>query len=131
MLVRLEAMPHVAQGPMTVRVHSPLGYAMVLWGGDLEEADGQHHVEWRVDEDILWGHNAGPAAIAKPGFWPHGDRVVLRGRLHFTEDGAAVLEMGDSQILFDLAAPPPKSIDRTWAEVSVAADTVSVWPYRI
>lgn len=56
---------------------------MVLRGGDLEEADGQHLIEWTVDEDILWGRNAGPAAITEPGFWPDGDRVVLRGRLHF------------------------------------------------
>jgi hypothetical protein len=131
MLVRVEKMPQILQRPMTIRVHSPVGYAMVLWRGDPEEADGHHHVEWSVDEDILWGHNTQSAALAKPGFWQDGDRVVLRGRLRLFEDGAAVLQIGDSQILFDLAVPPPESIDRAWVEISVEADRVALWPSRI
>jgi hypothetical protein len=131
MLVHVEKMPQIPQRPVKVRVHSPVGYAMVLWRGDPEEADGQHHIEWSVDEDILWGHNTQSAALAEPGFWQDGDRIVLRGRLDLTEDGAAVLEMGDSQILFDLAAPPPESIDRAWVEISVEAGRVALWPYRV
>ncbi|MEV5573769.1 hypothetical protein AB0L06_27320 [Spirillospora sp. NPDC052269] len=87
--------------------------------------------EWTVDEDIRWGDNAGATTIAEPGFRRDGDKIVLRGRLHLTEDGAALLEMGDTQILFDLDVPPPRSIDQTWAEISVAADSVSIWPYQV
>ncbi|MGI5227679.1 hypothetical protein [Actinoallomurus sp. CA-142502] len=129
MLVRLAKTPH--HRPTKVRVHSSVGHAVVLWGGDPEEAEGRHNVEWSVDEDIRWGHNTQPAALAKPGFWQHGDQVVMRGRVHFTEDGAAVLEMGDSQILFNLAAPPPESIDRAWVEISAEADKITLWPFRL
>ncbi|GLY74205.1 hypothetical protein [Actinoallomurus iriomotensis] len=129
MLVRLAKTPH--HRPTKVRVRSSVGHAVVLWGGDPEEAEGRHNVEWSVDEDIRWGHNTQPAAIAKPGFWQHGDQVVMRGRVHFTEDGAAVLVMGDSQILFNLAAPPPESIDRAWVEISAEADKITLWPFRL
>lgn len=47
------------------------------------------------------------------------------------DEDAAVLEMGGSQMLFDFGAPPPRSIDGTWVEISVAADRVSFWRYRI
>lgn len=130
MLVRVEKMAPIAQRPMTVRVHSPLGHAEVLWCGEPEEADGRHHVEWSVDEDIRWGDNTRSSALAEPAFWQEGDQIVLRGRLHLT-DGAAALEMGDSQVLFDLAAPPPESIDRAWVEISAGADRVALWPYRL
>ncbi|MCW2919911.1 MAG: putative Tyrosine recombinase xerD [Actinomycetia bacterium] len=52
MLVRTEKMPQIPQRPVTVRVHSPVGYAMVLWRGDPEEADGRHHIEWSVDNAL-------------------------------------------------------------------------------
>ncbi|MFC5181258.1 hypothetical protein [Actinomadura harenae] len=131
MLVRLEPMPADADGSVSVRVHSPLGHVTARLEGDLEEADARHYVEWGVDEDVLWGRNVVPAAIAEPGVWADGGRIVLRGRLHLTEDGAATLEMGDAQILLDLGNTPPSGIDRTWVELGVAADSVSVWPYRL
>ena len=130
MLVRVEKVAHLAQRPMTARVHSPLGHAEVLWCGEPEEADGRHHVEWSVDEDVRWGENTRSSALAEPAFWQAGDQITLRGRLHLI-DGAAALEMGGSQVLFDLAAPPPESIDRAWVEISVGADRVALWPYRL
>ncbi|MER7764318.1 hypothetical protein [Streptomyces sp. NPDC097619] len=131
MLVRIEKLPQIPQRPMTVRAHSPVGVAVVLWCGDPEEAAGNHLVEWTVDQDILWGRNTQPAALAAPGLWQEGDRVVMRGQLHLTEDGAAYLHVGDSSILFDLASPIPASVDRTWVEVSVEAENVALYPYRI
>ncbi|WP_051468177.1 hypothetical protein [Actinomadura oligospora] len=91
----------------------------------------ERHVEWSVDEDILWGRNTDLAAVAEPGFWLEGDKAGLRGRLHLTEDGAAVLEMGEAQILFDVAAAPPRSVDGAWVQIRVAADCVGLWPYQV
>ncbi|MFD0568008.1 hypothetical protein ACFQ0T_00285 [Kitasatospora gansuensis] len=56
-------------------------------------------------------------------------RVVLRGRLQLTEDGAAVLEMGDSRVLFEIGSPPPP--DSAWVEISVEADRVELYPYLL
>lgn len=130
MLVRVEKMPQVPLLPIAVRVHAPVGVAVVVWCGAAEQADGQHHVEWSVDEGIFWGRNTRPTALAEPGLRQDGDEVVLRGRLDVT-GGEPVLEMGDSQILFDLAAPLPDGIDVAWVEVRVEAATVSLWPYQL
>lgn len=128
-LVRTEKMPQILRTAMTVRVHAPVGVAVVLWCGDPQGADGSHLVEWTVDEDIIWGHNTQAAALAEPGLREEGDRVVMRGRLHLTEDGAAYLQMDDSPILFDLASPIPASVDKTWVEINVKADNVALYPY--
>ncbi len=130
MLVRTEKMPQSSQRPMRVRVHAPLGVAEVLWRGDPKEADGHHLVEWSVDDDILWGQNTQPARRAEPGLRQEGDRVVMCGRLHLAEEGAAYLQMGDSPILFDLASPVPANIDGAWVEISVEADSVALHPYQ-
>ncbi|WP_405704697.1 hypothetical protein OG264_00240 [Streptomyces xanthophaeus] len=88
MLVRTKKVPQILQTPpMTVRVHAPVGVAVALWCGDPQQADGNHLVEWTVDQDILWGHNTQAAALAEPGLWEEADRVVMRGRLDLTEDG--------------------------------------------
>jgi hypothetical protein len=130
MLVRTEKMPQMPQRPMKVRVHAPVGVAEVLWNGDPQDADGHHLIEWTVDEDIIWGRNTQLAPLAEPGLRHEGDRVVMRGRLHLTKDGAAYLQMGDSPILFDLASPVPASADGAWVEIIVEADSVALYPYR-
>ncbi|MFB6613233.1 hypothetical protein ACFCV9_03245 [Streptomyces sp. NPDC056367] len=127
MLVRTEK---ILQTPMTVRVHAPVGVAVVLWCGDHQEADGNHLVEWTVDEDILWGHNTQAAVLAEPGLREEGDRVIMRGRLDLAEDAAAYFQMSDSLILFDLASPIPAGVDSTWVEISVKADKIALYPYR-
>ncbi|MFD3654651.1 hypothetical protein [Streptomyces sp. NPDC058620] len=39
--------------------------------------------------------------------------------------------MAGTQILFDLAdPPPPDTVDGTWVEVSVERGSVSLWPER-
>ncbi|MGW8889243.1 hypothetical protein [Streptomyces sp. NPDC055749] len=130
MWVRTEKMLQIPQQPMTVRVHTPVGFATVLWHGDPQESDGQHLVGWTVDEDISWGRNTRSAAVAGPALRQEGDRVVMRGLLHLTEDGAAILQMGGWPILFDLGSPVPGSIDGAWVEISVEADSVALYPYR-
>ncbi|WP_235618411.1 hypothetical protein [Embleya scabrispora] len=130
MLVRTEKMPPIPRRPTRVRVHTPVGVAEALWQGDPQMADGHHLVEWTVDEDILWGQNTRPTSRTEPGLRQEGDRVVMRGRLHVTEDDAAYLHMGDSPILFDLASPIPAGTDGPWVEISVAVDSVALYPYQ-
>jgi hypothetical protein len=104
---------------------------VVLWGGDPREADGQHLVEWTVDEDIHWGQNTHPASPAEPELRQEGDQVIMRGLLHLTEDGAAYLQMGHWSVLFDLASPVPVSRDNSWVQISARSDSITLYPYQI
>ncbi|MFK0257066.1 hypothetical protein [Streptomyces sp. NPDC090445] len=118
--------------PMTVRVHSAVGTAVVLWQGASEAVAREHHVEWTVDTDIAWPGNAWPSASETPELRDDGDHILFRGRLALAEDGVAVLELGGPVILFDLAEPPlPEGVDGSWVEVRVAQDRVAVWPYEV
>ncbi|WP_162625055.1 hypothetical protein [Streptomyces cadmiisoli] len=104
---------------------------MVLWGGDPREADGQHLVEWTVDEDIHWGQNTGPASSVGPELRQEAHQVIMSGLLHLTDDGAACLQLGHWSVLFDLASPVPDSLDGSWVQISVGSASVSVYPFRI
>ncbi|WP_185843691.1 hypothetical protein [Streptomyces sp. WAC 05379] len=94
MFVRTESLPQAPQQHMTVRVHTQIGSAVVLWRGDPQEADGHHLIERTVDADINWGQNARPAAATEPELRQEGDRVIIRGCLHLTDDGTAYLQRG-------------------------------------
>ncbi|WKX74059.1 hypothetical protein [Streptomyces sp. XD-27] len=132
MLVNIEAVQQDPSGPTTVRVHSAVGTAVVLWQGAPEAAGHEHHVEWTVDEDIVWAENMGLATSAVPELREDGDRIVFRGRLSLTEDGAALVDVGGTLILFELAGPaPPDGADKSWVEVRVGRNSVSLWPYRL
>ncbi|MET8784007.1 MULTISPECIES: hypothetical protein [unclassified Streptomyces] len=52
--------------------------------------------------------------------------------MSLTEDGGAVLDVGGTLILFDLADPPlPEGVSGAWVEVCVAQEHVTVWPYDV
>ncbi|MCF3102278.1 hypothetical protein IPZ58_11855 [Streptomyces roseoverticillatus] len=109
-----------------------VGSAVVVWGGDPEDAGGEHHVEWTVDDDITWSGNTVPAASASPALEEADDCIVFRGQLSLTDDGTASLYFAGTHILFDLAdPPPPKGTDGTWVELRVKRDHVSLWPYQL
>lgn len=127
MLVRTEFLPLDPSGLSRVRVHTPVGSTVAVWRGGLNNAVGWHHIEWTVDGDILWGRNTRSATLAEPEVREEAGQVVLRGLLQLSEDGAAVLQVGDSQLLFDVGSPPPP--DNTWVEISVEADQVELYPY--
>ncbi|MGJ5749069.1 hypothetical protein [Streptomyces puniciscabiei] len=85
-----------------------------------------------MDEDIAWAGNVRPSAVGTPELREDGDRIVLRGRPSLTEDKGAVLDMGGSVILLDVADPPlPDGADGSWVEVRVASDHVTVWPCEV
>ncbi|CAM5466272.1 hypothetical protein NEH83_14230 [Streptomyces sp. JUS-F4] len=130
MLVRTENLPQALPQHTTIRVHTPIGSAVVLWRGDVQETDGQHLVEWAVDADLLWGQNTRPADATEPELRQEGDRVIMRGRLHLTDDGAAYLQMGHWSVLFDLASPVPSSMNASWVEINVGTESVALHPYR-
>lgn len=132
MLVNIEAVRQDPSEPTTARVHSAVGTAVVPWQGAPEAVGHEHHVEWTVDEDIVWAENTRLAASAAPELWEDGDRIVFRGRLSLTEDGAALLDVGGTLILFELAGPaPPDDADNSWVEVHVGRDSVSLWPHPL
>ncbi|MFF2659834.1 hypothetical protein ACFVUH_21030 [Kitasatospora sp. NPDC058032] len=134
MLVKTESVstalpPPGPSGFPRVRVHTPVGSATAVWRGGVEDAVGRHRIEWAVDANLLWGRNTWPAELAEPGVREEAGRVVLRGRLRLTGDGAAVLELGDSQVLFDVGSPPPP--DSAWVEIGVEVDKVELYPYLL
>ncbi|MGW6980965.1 hypothetical protein ACWGE1_16170 [Streptomyces sp. NPDC054932] len=128
----MEAIQQEATGPVAVRVHSAVGTAVAVWqDGAREAAEGEHRIEWTVDEDIAWAGNTWPAASPTYGVREDaGEHIVFRGRLSLTEDAAAVLDMGGTSILFGLLGPPPDDADGTWVEVRAGRSSVSVWPYQ-
>ncbi|WP_405987724.1 hypothetical protein [Streptomyces sp. NBC_00872] len=68
-LVQVEAAPRTSTGSARVCVRSDVGTAVVLWAGASEEAGGEHHVEWSIDEDVSWGSSMWPAAVPSFGLW--------------------------------------------------------------
>ncbi|MFF2012946.1 hypothetical protein ACFVWY_28265 [Streptomyces sp. NPDC058195] len=85
-----------------------------------------------MDEDIAWTVNAWPSASGVSELLEDGDFIVFRGQLGLFEDGGAALDVGGTQILFDLADPPlPEGADGSWVEVRVVRDHVTVWPCGI
>ncbi|MCX5395998.1 hypothetical protein [Streptomyces sp. NBC_00102] len=123
-------MRQIPGGAVAVRVRSEVGGAVALWCGDPTDVGREHHVEWTVDDDVTWGGNTLPAAVPSPALSEDGGQVVFRGRLALPGDGGAVLEVGDAQILFDVAGPPPPvAADGGWVEIRVERDSVSLYPY--
>jgi hypothetical protein len=115
---------------MTVRVHTPIGSAVAIWHGDPREANGQHLIEWTVDEDLHWGQNIEPATAATPELRQDGDRVIMSGRFQMKIDGAAYLQMGHWTVLLDLASPIPSTLHDSWVQVSVRSESVALHPYQ-
>ncbi|MFE2423421.1 hypothetical protein [Streptomyces hokutonensis] len=111
-------------------VRTSFGHTAVRWCGDRAAECGECHVEWTIDEDIVWGQNAKPA-VGIPGLRTGGHCVVLRGRLSLTEDGAAVMDLDGTNILLDLADPLPEDVGDTWVELFIEREKVSLYPYEL
>ena len=56
---------------------------------------------------------------------------MLRGRLTCTEDGAALLDLGDASVLLGLADPLPEGSAGAWVELRTGRDQVVLHPYRL
>lgn len=92
---------------------------------------GYHHVEWEIDEEIVWGVNAKSASEPAAGLRQGGHCVVVRGRLEVATDGAAVLDLAGEQVLLDLAGPVPAEVAGTWIELFIQSEHLAVYPYRL
>lgn len=112
-------------------VRTSFGRAAVDWRGDPAAQPGEYHVEWTIDEDFVWGRNAKPAADTGPGLRTGGHCVVLRGQLHLTEDGAALLDFDGTPILLDVTGRLPDNVIGTWVELFVEHGMVAVHPYEV
>ncbi|MFE2626406.1 hypothetical protein ACFYZU_28680 [Streptomyces sp. NPDC001651] len=115
--------------PWLAAVRTSFGHAAVRWRGKRAAEPGEYHVEWTIDEDITWGHNAKPAIETGPGLRTGGHCVVLRGQLSPIEDGAALLDFAGTKVLQDLTDPLPEDVADTWGELFIDSDKVSVYPY--
>ncbi|MFD6421272.1 hypothetical protein [Streptomyces sp. NPDC060198] len=80
--------------------------------------------------DLHRGRNTRSAAAAGSELRQEGDRVIMRGHLHLTDDEGACLRMSHWTVLFDLASPVPSSLDGSWVEIGVGTQSVSLHPYR-
>lgn len=112
-------------------VRTSFGHTAVRWCGDWDAEPGEYHVEWTIDEDIVWGRNAKSAAGIGPGLRTGGHCVVLRGRLSLTEDGAALLDLDGTTILLDLADPMPEGVAGTWVELFIEREKIALYPYEL
>ncbi|MGF1426528.1 hypothetical protein [Kitasatospora sp. LaBMicrA B282] len=131
MLVEVEKIAKFPWSPVLAQVRTAFGRTSVRWCGDPGAEPGEYHVEWTVEEDLAWGRNAKSAVGSGPEIRQGGHGVVLRGRLSTTEDGAAVLQLGDALILLDLATPVPGGAVDTWIELRVEREKIALYPYRL
>ncbi|MFB6850093.1 hypothetical protein ACFCXS_35240 [Streptomyces sp. NPDC056373] len=131
MLVEVEKIATFPRGRVLAQVQTGFGRAAVIWRGDADAGPGAYFVEWTVDEAITWGRNARPAAGTGPEVRHGGHCVVLRGRLSPVEDGAAVLQVDDANILLDMTDPLPDGVDGMWVELFVDRDKIALSPIRI
>jgi hypothetical protein len=128
-LIELVKVAKFPGSPWLADVRTSFGHTAVRWCGDRAAEPGEYHVEWTIDEDIVWGQNAKPAVGIGPGLRTGGHCVVLRGQLSLTEDGAALLDFDGTNILLDLADPLPEDVANTWVELFIEREKVSLYPY--
>ncbi|MGW7660778.1 hypothetical protein [Streptomyces sp. NPDC054756] len=131
MLIELVKVAKFPGRPWLANVQTSFGGAAVRWCGDQAAEPGEYRVEWTIDQDIVWGHNAKPAVGTGPGLRTGGHCVVVRGRLNLTEDGAALLDFAGTKVLLNLADPLPEDVADTWVELFIEHDKVSVCPYAL
>ncbi|MFJ1709699.1 hypothetical protein [Kitasatospora sp. NPDC088346] len=131
MLVHVENIADAPGNLRTARVRTVCGRATVRWCGDPAAGPGAYHVEWTVDEDVIWRRNAEPAPAPGPAIRTAGPYVVLRGRLHRAEDGSGHLELAGSVVLLDLVGDLPADVIDTWVELRLGRAGISVHPYHL
>ncbi|MDX2835391.1 hypothetical protein [Streptomyces scabiei] len=131
MLIELVKIATFPGTPLLAQVRTGFGHTGVRWCGDRAAEPGAYHVEWSIDEDIVWGRNAKPAAGVGPGLRTGGHCVVLRGRLILKEDGAALLDLDGSTVLLDLVEPLPDGVAGSWVELFIDRNNVALHPYEL
>ncbi|MGQ4389033.1 hypothetical protein [Streptomyces sp. SAS_270] len=131
MLIELVKVAMFPGTPWLADVRTAFGHTAVRWCGDRTAEPGEYHVEWTIDEDIVWGRNAKSAVGIGPGLRTGGHCVVLRGRLSLTEDGAALLDLDGTHILLDLGDPLPEGVAGTWVELFIEREKIALYPYEL
>ena len=130
-LIELGKVAKFHGSPWLADVRTSFGHTAVRWCGDPAAKPGEYHVEWTIDEDIVWGWNAKPAVGTGPGLRTGGHCVVLRGRLSVTDDGATLLDFDGTNILLDLVDPLPEDVANQWVELFIEREKVSLYPYLL
>ena len=101
------------------------------WCGDENTQPGSYHVEWTVNETIVWGSNAKPTAVAGPWVGTGDHRVILRGQVTCFEAGAAALTLAGAQILLDVEGSLPDNVNGSWVELFVERESIALYPYDL
>ncbi|MET9503633.1 hypothetical protein ABZY42_18225 [Streptomyces sp. NPDC006622] len=131
MLIELVKVARFPGTPWLAHVRTSFGHTAVRWCGDRAAEPGEYHVEWTIDEHIVRGRNAEPAAGIGPGLRTGGHCVVLRGRLSLTEGGAALLDLDGTTILLDLPDQLPERVAGTWVELFIEREKIALYPYEL
>ncbi|MEV6600901.1 hypothetical protein AB0M36_29250 [Actinoplanes sp. NPDC051346] len=131
MIVEVEKIAKFPSSPLLAQIRTPFGHTAVRWCGAPDIPSGQYPVEWTIDEEIVWGQNARPAGEASPTLQQEGHRVIVRGRLKLTIDGAAILDLGGDQILLDVVGSIPTATDGSWVNLYLQREKVALHPYEL
>lgn len=118
---------------VVARVRTPFGEVAAAWRGDPAAAPGAYHVEWTIDEDVVWGRNAEPAGPESgPGITEGGHcAVFLRGWLDGEEDGVLAFRLGDSRILLESAEPLPDGVVPGRVRLRFDRERIQLFPYAV
>ncbi|WP_328473682.1 hypothetical protein OHA21_13145 [Actinoplanes sp. NBC_00393] len=71
------------------------------------------------------------ATAASPAIGMDADMVVLRGRLAAQPDEVAVLDLGETSVLLDLAGPVPPPAWNSWVECRAPSRAVEIYPCEL
>ena len=130
-LVEVERTAKFPESHLLALIRTPFGHTAVPWHGAPDAAAGQYHVEWTIDEEIIWGRNAKPAAGTAAALGQEGHCVIIRGRLNLTLDGAAFLNVDGEQIQLDLANPIPTEASEMWIDLHLQRENIALYPYDL
>lgn len=130
MLVEVEDIAGLPSGSLLARIRTAFGHAAFRWCGAPDVPPGPYHVEWTIDEETVWGQNAGPAGQASSAFHQEDHGVTVQGRLELTVDGAAVLDMGGHLILLDVAGRIPATTHGSWVNLYLRPESIALYPVR-
>lgn len=113
-----------------VRFRTDAGSATARWFGDEAVSPGEYTVELDIDRELTWGREVRPAEVQSPAIREDGERTVLRGLLELTADASAYLRLGHSLTMLGTVEGLPASADRTWVELTVDAEELTLFPYE-
>ncbi|RSN31347.1 hypothetical protein DMC61_14450 [Amycolatopsis sp. WAC 04169] len=135
MLVQVERFFRNPGDAVLDTVRTPVGTVAASWGGNLESAAGEHHVEWDLDEEFRWRFNCSLATVEEACLHQDEREVFCRGRLGLTEVEAAPplahLELAGAIIDLGQVDSLPQGMAGAWVEINLRPEKIKIYPYEI